>query len=465
MCVSRFAAPVAATLMLLAPAVWNGFPLLQYDTGGYLARWFEGYLVPSRSTVYGLFLLLGAHPAFWPAVIVPAALTVWVLALVLRAHGLGGRPVVLVGFTALLCLGTTLPFLTSILLTDIFASLAVLALHLLVCADNELRRFERAALVTPIGFAAATHSATFAVLLALVAAGALARFAFRTGSAAGLVRGAVALALGALMLLTANLVVAGRFAWTPGGLALSFGRMLQDGVVERYLAEHCPNPRLRLCSHRAKLPTDADVFFWSGDGSVFNRLGRFKGLGDEMGAIVGDSLREYPLLQLELAARATVRQLLRVHTGEGAANTIWHTYAIIRQFEPSVVADMQAAHQQHGGLSFDAINRIHVPVAFGAMAMLVVALGLGLWRPVFADLSSFAAAAGLALVANAFVCGVLSNPHDRYGARLVWLAPLVVLLALERLRRRIGALLPDGPLQAAALTAPAPAAIASRAPR
>lgn len=33
--------------ILLAPALWNGFPLLQYDTGGYLARWFEGYLVPS----------------------------------------------------------------------------------------------------------------------------------------------------------------------------------------------------------------------------------------------------------------------------------------------------------------------------------------------------------------------------------------------------------------------------------
>ena len=37
-----------------------------------------------------------------------------------------------------------------------------------------------------------------------------------------------------------------------------------------------------------------------------------------------------------------------------------------------------------------------------------------------------AATATAALLANAFVCGVLSNPHDRYGARLVWIAPLVV---------------------------------------
>ena len=44
------------TVVLLAPAIWNGFALLEYDTGGYLARWFEGYLVPSRPGAYGLLL-------------------------------------------------------------------------------------------------------------------------------------------------------------------------------------------------------------------------------------------------------------------------------------------------------------------------------------------------------------------------------------------------------------------------
>jgi hypothetical protein len=41
----------------------------------------------------------------------------------------------------------------------------------------------------------------------------------------------------------------------------------------------------------------------------------------------------------------------------------------------------------------------------------------------------------LAILANAAVCGALSNPHDRYGARMVWLATLVVLL-IPWLRRR-----------------------------
>ena len=35
-----------------------------------------------------------------------------------------------------------------------------------------------------------------------------------------------------------------------------------------------------------------------------------------------------------------------------------------------------------------------------------------------------------AVLANAAVCGVFSNPHDRYGARIVWLAGLTVLVAI-----------------------------------
>jgi hypothetical protein len=426
--VSRIGAAIAATAMLLVPAIWNRFPLLQYDTGGYLARWFEGYLVPSRSTVYGLFLALFAHPDFWPIVIIQAALTVWVLTLTLRALGFGGRPLVLIGVTALLCVATTLPWLASILLTDIFAALAVIALHLLVFADDRLRRWERVALIALAAFAVATHSATFAVVLALLVAAAAARGLLRIGAISGIARGAAALALGAAMLVAANFVTSGRLAWTPGGIALSFGRMLQDGIVARYLADRCPDPRLRLCAHRHELPTDADEFFWGE--SVFDRLGRFNGLGDEMATVVLESLRDYPALQAKMALLATARQLVRVDTGEGVVNTVWHTYAIVEQFTPSVAPAMRAARQQHGELGFAAINRIHAPVALLSMLLLIPIMILGHRRGSFAELGRLAATAALALLANALVCGVLANPHDRYGARLAWMAPLLVLLAV-----------------------------------
>ena len=421
---------MAATLILLAPALWNGFPLLEYDTGGYLARWFEGTLEVSRSTVYGLFLVALARPDFWPAIVVQAALTVWIIALVLRAHGLGGRPLVLPVTVTVLSIATTLPWIASILLTDIFAGLGVLALYLLVLRAETLAGWERAALVVLVAFAAASHSATLAVLLGLVAAALLgALFRRRLLPPAGLGRGVAALALGPVMLVAANYAVAGQFAWTPGGIALSFGRMLQDGIVARFLADHCPDPRFKLCAHRAELPNDADEFFW-GEG-IFDRLGRFQGLNDEMRTIVLESIAAYPLRQIEAAASAAVRQLVKVQTGEGVLDSIWHTHGMIQNFTPAALPAMRAARQQQGGLDFTVINRLHVPVAIASMLLLVATLWLALTRPRFADLAPLAATVALAILANAAVCGVFANPHDRYGARMVWLATLVVLLVLR----------------------------------
>jgi hypothetical protein len=428
--IARIGAFLTATGLLLAPAIWSGFPLLQHDTGGYLARWYEGTLEQSRSTVYGLFLNLFAQPDFWPAVVVQAALTVWVLTLTLRAFGLD-RPKPLLLTTAILSAVTTLPWLVSILLTDIFAALAVLAFYLLMFADETLRRFERYVLVVLIAFSAATHSATFVVLLALLVAAALTSATFRTVTISGLARGVAALVLGALMLVAANHAVAGRIAWTPGGPALLFGRMLQDGFVARYLADRCPDPRLRLCDHRDELPRDADTFFW-GQG-VFDRLGRFDGLGEEMRTIVFESLRHEPVQHAKSALFAAARQLVLVGSGEGILNTLWHTYAIIEKFAPSAVPAMRAARQQRDGIDFTSINRIQVPVALGSMLLLLPIIWLGFRQERFTDLSRLAAGVALALLANAVVCGVLANPHDRYGARLAWLAPLVVILAAARL--------------------------------
>ena len=62
-------------LVLLAPALWNGFPLIFSDTGGYLARPFERTLELGRSAFYGTFIAAGIPLDFWPNVLLQAALT------------------------------------------------------------------------------------------------------------------------------------------------------------------------------------------------------------------------------------------------------------------------------------------------------------------------------------------------------------------------------------------------------
>ena len=423
---------VLSLAFLIAPAVWNGFALLQWDTGGYLARWYEGYLVPSRAVIYGLILRAGVPFAFWPVLALQAGLTVWMLALMLRTHGLGHRPLLLLGATVVLSLATTLPWLIAILLTDIFCGLGVMALYLLAMRGDALSRTERVSLVLLVAVSAATHNATLAVMLALTAAAALLQlFGAQRMPQPRLTHGAIALVLGAVLVLGSNYLVAKRLAWTPGGFALSFGRMLQDGIVKKYLDAHCPDPALRLCAVKDQIPQDANTWFWGSD--LFDAMGRFAGLGKEMETIALGSLADYPGLQLKTATIATLRQLVAVQTGEGVLDHLWHTRIIIEKFTPQLARAMDAAHQQNFEFDFTAINRLHYPVALLSMALLPFIVLCGRHKRLPADIAEFAATVTVALLANAFICGALANPHDRYGARMVWLAVFAVMLALARL--------------------------------
>jgi len=427
---SAWIAAIAIPLALLAPALWNGYPLLQWDTGGYLARWYEGYLVPSRSTAFGLYLHFGEGSGFWINLGINALATLWILYLTLRVLRMP-QPLRLLVMSLLLVLTTSLPWLASMLLTDIFAGLSVLSLFVLVAHGDKTSMPEKCLLFVLTTFAAATHSATLAVLLGLCCIGWIAR-PFLDGriSVSGLTQGSLTLVAGAALLLSTNFALSGKLAWTPGGYGVAFGRMVQDGIVARYLRDHCPKQNFKLCPYRDQLPATADQFLWGH--SMFDSLGRFQGLNDEMGYIVLHSLVEYPGWQAKAALAATAQQLVHVGTGEGVNAWLGHTYGIIERYFPAQVKPMRAAQQQRWQLDFTAINYVHVPVALASMLLTVILFGHGLRRRRLDDLTLLAGTVSFALLGNAFICAVISGPHDRYGARMAWLATTVVLIAATR---------------------------------
>ena len=93
---------------------------------------------------------------------------------------------------------------------------------------------------------------------------------------------------------------------------------------------------------------------------------------------------------------------------------------------------MRAARQQHWDLHFTEINWIHVPVALASLFGVFALVGRAAWRRRLDDVTLLAATVSLALLGNAFICGVISGPHDRYGARMIWIATFTVLIAAVR---------------------------------
>jgi len=80
----------------------------------------------------------------------------------------------------------------------------------------------------------------------------------------------------------------------------------------------------------------------------------------------------------------------------------------------------------------DDYHWIHVPVALASMLLTLAILASSAWRRKLDDITMLATTVTLALLGNAVICGVISGPHDRYGARMVWIATLTVLIAAIR---------------------------------
>ena len=433
----RVAWTLAGALMfaaLLWPALWNGFPIVFYDTGGYLARPFEATLGMGRSTFYGVFLLLGIKHCFWPNIILQAALVAWLVVLMLRLNGFGGRPWLATAIVIGVCALTGLPWYTAQLMPDILVPALVLAFAMLGLYADGLRRWETTVLIVVVAAAIASHMSILVLALGILAALALMRAltAWASLTRPSLALPALAFAAGMLLAATSNFIIAKHFVFTPGGYNFVFGRLLQDGIVTRYLADRCPDSTIQLCAYRASLPKTADDWLWDGE-SPFQKLGGFEGFKPEARRIVIESLALYPAMHLKTALIATIVQFGEIATGDGLTPWNWHTQWTIERFAPGALKFYLAGRQARAPFDFSWVNLVHIPVQALAIAALPLIVLLRRDQPI----ASLAAFLFVALLANAVVCGALSNPHDRYQSRLVWLAPLIVAIAvLDWYRRR-----------------------------
>jgi hypothetical protein len=234
--------------------------------------------------------------------------------------------------------------------------------------------------------------------------------------------------LTALVVPSVNFVLGGKFAWTPGGAGFIFSRLVQDGIVARYLADNCPDKTIKLCRFEKQIPKTADDFLWhQGQKGPFVSIGGFEGGSDEMKRIALESITQYPGMHVRTALYSMGLQLVRVETGDGIVRGIWSAYEAIERLVPQSRISVNTSRQRFDLLAptFKALNSFQVPLTLASIVLLPILL-LAAWRRGnIRDTDFLAATILLALLANAFVTGVLSNPHHRYGARLAWAAPFV----------------------------------------
>lgn len=428
---------VAATALLMVPALANGYPLVFPDTGTYLRQALELYGAPDRPPYYSLLILpLHMRLSLWPVAVGQALAAAVVLRLVFAALSPRGvEGVTYVATVAALAALTSLPWHTGQIIPDAFTALIPLLIFVLAYGAAELRWRAQAALCIVLAGMIALHFSHLPIAALLFAVAALLRL-----GAAGwrdavrvLVIGAVAAGLAAAAFLAYGFVLTGRPTLSPNGSVFMAARMIADGTGRAWLDEACPASGNPFCAERARLTGDPNDFLWAPD-SPIERVTRAHGEAAMRAAaaqIVAGVIATRPAAQLNAGLVHFVRQITAFATldtlcPDQCVDGAMVNRTIQRHFAHEHAAFLHS-RQIEARWPIEMIRRVHAAVVLAGAAASVVLLVLAIRRRE-RRLAGLLMLAFAAVIINAAFTGPLSGVYDRYGSRVIWLLPFVAIV-------------------------------------
>lgn len=417
-------------------------------------------ILAGRSPTYGVFLVgLTALLGMW-AVVFAQAVLVSILIVRFLDLTLGARaPIVVLASTAICSFVSSAGYHAGFMMPDIFAGIGVLAL---LCLFTGRTRKIESALLAFVIFAAATAHSTIFMLLALLLACAvglsltpLVWKAPREALTMTTLALFLAFSLNAAYNVAAEHLSGQRLRAAPYLTA----RVIADGPGQAYIRERCDASTFATCRYATDDYGDHNDFLWGGAGAVHSFIAAPRdvqyAMQDEQFQFVLHAVGAYPVQQFQASLSNAWLQFFLVGVPEpnfGAYPMVQDARAqqtSIVQATPDIARCIESPDACARADTFNLMWQRLIEFANVALALALVAM-LGLWlarrRLDNTNLSrldgllALLCLATLALLINAAVCGALSGPHNRYQARLVWIAPLVLAAIMPHARQIAGAL-------------------------
>jgi hypothetical protein len=423
-----------AACLLLWVALYNGYPTVYPDTGGYLyTALFHIELPPFRAPGYSAFIeQTSMGVTAWYSVAVQALLVITVLAYACR-YLLGGptrfRATCLLAIVFGLALLTSLPWEVSQLMPDVFAGVVFLCAFLLAF-DDRLGLIGRIVLSCILVLSVAAHLSLLPIGLLFVAAVTIARLAGR--------RLEVPLASRTVLawLLLPTIPIAAAGFWTASmnrdmglGYKVSvsgdeyfLASLFGKGLAADYLRESCPAKPFIACRHLNNLPLTASEFlFWN------PLLRDMAGHEDEMKTLARETIVTQPLKFAVITSKDALRQFTSFRTGDEIreVNDPNTNGVVILQVFPGDSKAFAESRQLRG--------RFFRLATFAAIADTVMfwlsAAGclFFAWSKRSEKLNLFFYSTMAFLAINAAVCATFAGVFDRYQSRVAWLVPFCLM--------------------------------------
>jgi hypothetical protein len=431
------------TFILMLIGFYNGYPLVYSDTGTYLYSGFDKFVPMDRPIFYGLFVcLISLKYSLWPVILVQDLITAYVLYELLLCLRPGEAiDWLYIKIIFLLTFVTGIAWYSNQIMPDFFTPLSALTLFILLRAGRlPVWRIILLSCIFLLSLVSHfSHVLIAAILLCLIGITGVwpSLRRFRIWLRAGRIWLAAALVVMAWLLLPlSNYLDNGHFVVSRGSHVFYMSHLADTGILEKLLKENCGNPELKdckLCAMKDSLARDAASFVWSG--KFLKNMNDWETSQHEYDKIIRFSIRHPHYLAMTIYKDVvySFEQLTSNEIGSGLSPYTDGSapYGQISwRFPYELNNYLNDRQNKFNGaeLSFDLINHANMILMIGCLFFIFYLGYSGRYAEIGPELKIFLIFAIAAIIANAVITASLTNPYNRYEARISWLLPLAVAL-------------------------------------
>lgn len=397
----------------------------------------------SRSAVYailaGMLAHLGVLEALLPLNVLAVLVAVWLPMRVARRRWGGLAPVAkLVAWPVIAAAAGSLPFYVAYLMPDTFAPVLIIVAATLAVFGRDMRWGEVALALALGGLAVTSHLSHLAIAALMVPAALffaplLSRRRWWLPPLLVLVIPLIGIVEQRALRVTARVVSKSEVVIKPFITA----RLIQDGPGLAYLERHCPDAAIATCALYAALSKSDNPRRFTSSHIIFQTsadLGSFRLMDLASQKAVSDSQTGFFRAVLTEAPVDTMLAILGntvIQAGMVSVDMTLPTASMIRRHEgvTGLLSGRFAAGRITAGTGWlDVVTPLHE--GYYLLSLLIIVALVAVPGRVPAEIRALAVLLLLGILANAVVCGGISQPATRYGARVIWLLPLAAMILI-----------------------------------
>lgn len=435
---SVFVLFLGTALLLMWPCLYNHFPLTNPDTGAYIHNGFVNDLPKDRPVFYSWYIrLVSRDKSLW-YVVLSQCLLLAALMVTSIYQFFPKLNFTLKSFAIIIVsICTSVGWFSGQLMPDIFTSIILLSILLLYRSPNYSVSF----LLSFIIIASSCLHNSNLINVSALAIGLIILSICVLNFRHFLRPSVLLLAISAFSWITSCAIhYQYNYGFTPSRASHIFvmGRMVENGILKKYLDEYCPSQDMKLCAHKDNLPENAWNFIWCDD-CAFTHSGGWDSSKNEYNRIIKSSLSQPKYIGLHLieAIKGTVKEISLINIGDGLTFNVSQSNLLykIEEHFPDKLQFLRDSKQAKNILTYNKWN-----VTFRLFALFTILLLLYL---LFNNKLSKAQYTWLMIVIlylliNAFTSSTFANVLPRLNARVFWVLPFFcTLIILEQLENHI----------------------------